>query len=38
MQRYTVDQAGSIFYVVRPTSAKFGLHAGNIKFSKQKED
>lgn len=30
-------QACSAFYVVRSASAKFGLHAGNMKFHTQNE-
>jgi hypothetical protein len=33
-----LDQACSAFYIVRANSAKFGLHAGNVKFSKQNEE
>jgi hypothetical protein len=32
-----LDQACSTFYVVRAASAKFGLHAGNMKFNTQNE-
>jgi hypothetical protein len=28
-------QARSTFYVMRATSARFGLHAGNMKFNTQ---
>ena len=28
-------QTSSVFHVVRATSAKFGLHAGNVKFNTQ---
>ena len=30
--RYSLHQACATFSVVRATSAKFGLHAGNVKF------
>jgi hypothetical protein len=33
MSVMALDNAHSTFYVVQPTSAKFGLHAGNKKFS-----
>jgi hypothetical protein len=33
-----VDQARSTFCVVRETSVKFGLHAGNMKFNTQIEE
>jgi hypothetical protein len=35
---HTPVQACSPFYVVRATSAEFGLHAGNMKFNTQKEE
>jgi len=35
---YEHGQAGLTFYVVRELSVKFGLHAGNTKFSTQKEE
>jgi hypothetical protein len=31
------EQAWSTSYVVRATPAKFGLHAGNVKFNTQNE-
>jgi hypothetical protein len=30
---YLLKQACAVFYVVRASFAKFGLHAGNIKFN-----
>jgi hypothetical protein len=33
-----VCQVCSTFYVVRPMSTKFGLHAGDIKFNTQNEE
>jgi hypothetical protein len=38
MQRYALEQAGSFFCVVRATSAKFGLHVGNMNYSTQNEE
>ena len=32
-----LHQSQLTFYVARATSAKFGLHAGNMKFSTQTE-
>ena len=34
----TIGQLCSSSYVVRSTSAKFGLHAGNTKFGIQDEE
>jgi hypothetical protein len=34
----SLEQARSTFYVVQATSAKFGLHAGDMKFSTQNEE
>jgi hypothetical protein len=34
----TLLQASSTFCVVRATSEKYGMHAGNMKFSTQKEE
>jgi hypothetical protein len=31
-------QARTTFHVVRTTLAKFGLHAGNMKFDTQNEE
>jgi len=33
-----LEQACSTFWVVRKPSAKFGLHAGNMKFNLQNEE
>jgi hypothetical protein len=33
-----LDQACSTFYVVQANLAKFGLHAGNMKFNTQNEE
>lgn len=35
---FSLTQAVSKYYVVRETSAKFGLHAGNMKFKVQNEE
>jgi len=34
---HTIGQPYSAFYVVRTTSAKFGLHVVNMKFNAQNE-
>jgi hypothetical protein len=34
----TSVSAVQTFYVVRAASAKFGLHAGNMKFSTQNDE
>jgi hypothetical protein len=33
-----IKQACTTFYVVPASSAKFGLHAGNMKFDTQNEE
>jgi hypothetical protein len=33
----SAEQGCQTFYVVRETSAKIGLHAGNMKFNKRDE-
>jgi hypothetical protein len=33
-----IKQARSTFHVVPATSAKFGLHAGNMKLNAQNEE
>jgi hypothetical protein len=33
-----LEQAWTTFYVVRETSEKFGVHAGNMKFVTQNEE
>ena len=33
-----LEQSCSTFWVVRTISAKFGLHAGNMKFNVQNEE
>lgn len=38
IQINTLDQACSTFHVMRVASAKFGLHARNVKFSTQNEE
>jgi hypothetical protein len=37
-ENHTLEQARSTFSVVRATSSKFGLHAGNMKFSTQNKE
>jgi hypothetical protein len=34
----TLDQACPTYFVVWATLAKFGLHAGNMKFNTQNEE
>jgi len=35
---YSLTQACLTFYAMRPTMAKFGLHAGNIEFYTKSEE
>jgi hypothetical protein len=37
LQEMPLGQARSTSYAVRATSAKFGLHASNMKFNTQNE-
>jgi hypothetical protein len=34
----SLEQACCVFYVVQTISAKFCMHAGNMKFNAQKEE